>query len=83
MVATILIHNYFGQNNLIIIIISYKTGNNAENTELKNKLDLIDGTLNGTLNFTNAIFTDDLTSNTSNTPIKMVQLLRLTESLQT
>jgi hypothetical protein len=73
----------FGLSNVNNTSDENKALNNAENTELKNKLDLIGGTLNGTLNGTNATFTDDLTSNTSNTPIKMIQLLRLMESLQT
>ena len=60
-----------------------KVLNNAEFTDLSNKLDLIGGTLTGTLYGTNVTFTNDLSSNTSNTSINMIQLLKLTEKLQT
>ena len=73
----------FGLSNVNNTSDENKALNNAENAKLNNKLDLIGGTLTGTLNGTNALFTDDLTSNTSNTPIKMIQMLRLMESLQT
>ena len=49
-----------------------KVLNNAEIAELKNRLDLIGGTLTGSLSGTNAIFTNDLTSNTSSTKITMI-----------
>ena len=63
----------FGLSNVDNTLDNDKVLNNAEIEELKNKLDLIGGTLIGNLFGTNATFTNDLTSNTSKTGITMVQ----------
>jgi hypothetical protein len=73
----------FGLSNVDNTLDNDKVLNNAEIEELKNKLDLIGGTLIGNLFGTNATFTNDLTSNTSKTGITMVQLLELIQELKT
>jgi hypothetical protein len=73
----------FGLSNVDNTLDNDKVLNNAEIEELKNKLDLIGGTLIGNLFGTNATFTNDLTSNISKTGITMVQLLELIQELKT
>jgi hypothetical protein len=72
----------FGLSNVDNTLDVNKVLSNAEIDELKNRLDLIGGTLTGTLFGTNATFTNDLTSNTSSTGITMVQLIELIQELQ-
>ena len=72
----------FGLSNVDNTSDEDKVLNNDEIAELSNKLNLIGGTLFGTVTGTNATFTNNLILNTSNTVIKMDELLGLINTLK-